>query len=78
MEELMAADATLPAPTAAAMVSAALRSPLGEAFRRLDEALHEIGEASLEDLTTSQRRVLRMLLTRLHSQVEGLLLVLRS
>ena len=78
MEDLIAADATLPAPTAAAMVSAALRSPLGEALRRLDEALHDIGQAPLDGLTTRQRRVLLLLLSRLRNRVDGLLLALKS
>ena len=77
MKDLIAADATLPAPTAAAMVSAALRSPLGEALRRLDEALHDIGRAPLDGLTTSQRRVLLLLLSRLRNRIDGLLLALK-
>ena len=76
MEALVAADATLPIPTAGAMVSAALRSPLGEALRRLDSALHDLGEAPLDTLTTSQRRVLVLLLTELHDRAGGLLPVL--
>lgn len=76
METLIAADAALPVPTAGAMAAAALRSPLGEALRRLDAVLRDLGEVTLDDLTTSQRRVLILLLSEMRGRADGLLLAL--
>jgi len=76
LEMLVAADPTLPLPTAGAMVSAALHSPLGDTFHRLDDALGGLNDVALDDLTTSQRRVLLLLLDDLRNRLEGLLMAL--
>jgi hypothetical protein len=69
---LLQADATLPAPTAGAMVACVRELPIGADLATLDTALRKLGECDPTGLTTSERRVTAMLLEDLASQAHAL------
>ena len=50
------------------MVSSTLKTPLGTTLLELDKALETLGMHPLEELTTSQRRVISLLLKELNHQ----------
>jgi hypothetical protein len=59
---LLQDDATLPAPTAGAMVARVRELPIGADLATLDRALRQLGAYDPAELTTSERRVAAMLL----------------
>jgi hypothetical protein len=69
---LLQADATLPAPTAGAMVACVRELPIGADLATLDIALRKLSECDPTGLTTSERRVAAMLLEDLASQAHAL------
>ena len=69
---LLQADATLPAPTAGAMVARVRELPIGADLATLDIALRKLSECDPAGLTTSERRVTAMLLEDLASQAHVL------
>lgn len=75
---LLRHDATLPAPTAGAMVARVRDLPIGADLAALDVALRQLGARDPEGLTTSERRVTAMLLQDLAAQVHALLAVVSN
>ena len=69
---LLQDDATLPAPTAGAMVARVREQPIGADLAALDTALRQLGARDPTELTTSERRVTAMLLEDLASQAHAL------
>lgn len=69
---LLQDDATLPAPTAGAMVARVRELPIGADLATLDVALRKLGRCDPARLTTSERRVTAMLLRDLASQAHAL------
>jgi hypothetical protein len=72
---LLRHDATLPAPTAGAMVARVRDLPIGADLAALDIALQQLGTRDPDGLTTSERRVTAMLLQDLAAQARALLAV---
>lgn len=73
---LLQADATLPAPTAGAMVARVRELPIGADLATLDVALRKLSECDPTGLTTSERRVTAMLLEDLASQAHALVVTI--
>jgi hypothetical protein len=69
---LLRDDAALPAPTAAAMVKRVRRLPVGAVLASLDEGLQSLPICDIDDLTTSERRVIAALLSDLVSRANVL------
>jgi hypothetical protein len=72
---LLRHDATLPAPTAGAMVARVRDLSIGADLAALDAALQQLGAHDPDGLTTSERRVTAMLLQDLAAQAHALLAV---
>ena len=69
---LLLEDAALPAPTAAAMVKRVHRLPIGTVLASLDDTLQPLSACDVDDLSTSERRVIAALLSDLVSRANDL------
>jgi hypothetical protein len=69
---LLREDTTLPAPTAAAMVKRVRRLPLGDDLASLDETMQHLSICDVDELTTSERRVIAALVSDLISRATAL------
>jgi hypothetical protein len=72
---LLRHDATLPAPTAGAMVARVRGLPIGGDLAALDAVLRRLSTRDPDGLTTSEWRVTAMLLQDLAAQAHALLAV---
>jgi hypothetical protein len=72
LDALRAHQSGLPQPVAVAMVDAAAKGFLGEQLRKIEDALMSLENASLDDLTGSEARVLIAILQQMHGELTEL------
>ncbi len=72
LDALRAHQSGLPQPVAVAMVGAAAKGFVGEQLRKIEDALMSLENASLDDLTGSEARVLIAILRQMYGELTEL------
>jgi hypothetical protein len=72
LEALRQDAPNLPAPIAVAMAQGVTRGPLGQPLRHIEQALMQIEDSNLSDLTGSEVRVLAAILHRMNRTILNL------